>query len=46
MDVYRRIRDKWIPESLPPPGTYDGKTVLVTGGTSGLGLAVSNAYAE
>jgi NAD(P)-dependent dehydrogenase (short-subunit alcohol dehydrogenase family) len=32
---------KWFPISLPEPGSFNGQTVLVTGGTSGLGLAAA-----
>ena len=35
----RAIKAKWIAEPLPPPGSFKNQTILVTGGTSGLGLA-------
>ncbi|KAI1105069.1 NAD(P)-binding protein [Jackrogersella minutella] len=32
---------KWFPIPLPPAGTFKDQTVLVTGGTTGLGLAAA-----
>ncbi|OTB05317.1 hypothetical protein M426DRAFT_10644 [Hypoxylon sp. CI-4A] len=32
---------KWVPIPLPPPGTFEGQIAVVTGGTSGLGLATA-----
>ncbi|KAI1456126.1 NAD(P)-binding protein [Annulohypoxylon moriforme] len=32
---------KWFPIPLPPPDSFRGQTVLVTGGTAGLGLAAA-----
>ncbi|KAL9562898.1 hypothetical protein ACKAV7_013084 [Fusarium commune] len=43
-ELLREIRAKWIPESLPPRDTFDGQTVLVTGGTGGLGLATAKHF--
>lgn len=37
----RRLRDKFWPEPLPPPASFGRQTVLVTGATSGLGLAAA-----
>ena len=37
----RRIRDKFWPEALPAGQAFAGKTVLITGGTSGLGRAAA-----
>ncbi|KAJ9419516.1 hypothetical protein FOXG_07120 [Fusarium oxysporum f. sp. lycopersici 4287] len=44
-DLLREIRAKWSPEPLPPRDTFDGQTVLVTGGTGGLGLATAKHFA-
>ncbi|KAI1130348.1 hypothetical protein F5Y10DRAFT_235922 [Nemania abortiva] len=36
-----QIYMKWFPIALPPPDTFKGQAALVTGGTSGLGLAAA-----
>jgi len=36
--LYRVLYNKWFLPSLPPPNTFDGQTVLITGATGGLGL--------
>lgn len=36
---------RWRPVPLPPAGTFGGQTVLVVGGTSGLGLAAAVHFA-
>ncbi|KAI0505432.1 putative short chain dehydrogenase/ reductase [Xylaria bambusicola] len=43
---HRRLRDKIWPEPLPPSATFKSKTVLVTGATSGLGLAAGVHFAS
>lgn len=42
----RRILGRWFPPPLPPPGTFEGQRVLVTGGTNGLGLAAATHFAS
>ncbi|KAI0518229.1 hypothetical protein F5B22DRAFT_600370 [Xylaria bambusicola] len=37
----RQIYMKWVPIALPPADTFRGQAALVTGGTSGLGLAAA-----
>ncbi|KAI0402116.1 hypothetical protein F4802DRAFT_384583 [Xylaria palmicola] len=36
-----QIYMKWFPIALPPPDSFRGQTAVVTGGTSGLGLAAA-----
>ncbi|KAF2965442.1 hypothetical protein GQX73_g8142 [Xylaria multiplex] len=36
-----QIYMKWFPIALPPPDSFKGQAALVTGGTSGLGLAAA-----
>jgi NAD(P)-dependent dehydrogenase (short-subunit alcohol dehydrogenase family) len=36
--LYRILYNNWFPPALPPPNTFDGQTVLITGATGGLGL--------
>jgi NAD(P)-dependent dehydrogenase (short-subunit alcohol dehydrogenase family) len=33
--------NKFSLPSLPPPGTFEGQSILITGATSGLGLATA-----
>lgn len=33
--------NKFSLPSLPPPGTFDGQTILITGGSTGIGLATA-----
>ncbi|KAF7133996.1 hypothetical protein CNMCM5793_005522 [Aspergillus hiratsukae] len=42
----RRVRDKLWAEPLPPPDSFQGQTVLITGATSGLGLAAAVHFAN
>lgn len=42
----RRLRDKLWTDPLPPSGSFEGQTVLITGATSGLGLAASMHFAQ
>lgn len=35
---FQRIKARLVPIPLPPPATFKGYTILVTGGTAGLGL--------
>lgn len=43
---FQRIKGRFVPEPLPPAGTFKGQTALVTGGTTGLGLAAALHFAR
>jgi NADPH:quinone reductase-like Zn-dependent oxidoreductase len=38
------FRNKFLLPSLPPPGTFKDKKVLITGASGGLGLAAAVQY--
>lgn len=38
---FKAFTGKFFPSHLPPPNTFAGQKVLVTGGTAGLGLAAA-----
>lgn len=43
---FQRIKGRFFPEPLPSPGTFEAQTVLITGGTAGLGLAAALHFAR
>ncbi|KAJ1542051.1 hypothetical protein HK405_010243, partial [Cladochytrium tenue] len=45
-EMLRELRGKFVPAALPPAGSFRGQSVLVTGGTGGLGLASAAHYAR
>ncbi|KAI1329793.1 hypothetical protein F5Y16DRAFT_365313 [Xylariaceae sp. FL0255] len=45
LEIPRRIKGRFIPVALPPAGTFVGQTVLIIGGTSGVGLAAAIHFA-
>ena len=42
----QRTIGRFVPAPLPPPGTFNGQTVLIVGATSGLGLAAAVHFAN
>lgn len=38
MGILGLIYSKWFPPSIPPQTSFSGQTILITGGTGGLGL--------
>lgn len=40
-ELFRHIHARFVPTPLPSKGAFAGQTVLVTGGTTGLGLAAA-----
>lgn len=43
---FQRIKGRFVPEPLPPAGTFKGQTALVIGATTGLGLAAALHFAQ
>jgi NAD(P)-dependent dehydrogenase (short-subunit alcohol dehydrogenase family) len=41
----RRVLGRFVPAPLPPTGTFAGQTVLIVGGTAGIGLAAAVHFA-
>ncbi|KAK4218446.1 hypothetical protein QBC37DRAFT_369056 [Rhypophila decipiens] len=42
----RRLPRRFVPEPLPPAGTFDGQTVFIVGGTGSIGLAAAVHFAN